>query len=55
MKQGATIPAPSMRKGYTFMGWCTDSTLQTVYTGNMPNEESDAVRKNGSKYKNLHR
>ena len=23
MKQGATIPAPSMRKGYTFMGWCT--------------------------------
>ncbi len=39
MKQGATIPAPSMRKGYTFMGWCTDSTLQTVYTGNMPNED----------------
>ena len=39
MKQGATIPAPSLRKGYTFMGWCTDSTLQTVYTGNMPKED----------------
>ena len=54
MKQGATIPAPSMRKGYTFMGWYTDSTLQNAYTGNMPNEDMTLYDKMGSKYKNLH-
>lgn len=43
MKQGAAIPAPSMRKGYTFMGWYTDSTLQTVYTGKQ-REDTDCGR-----------
>lgn len=27
MKQGAAIPAPSMRKGYTFMGWYGEETV----------------------------